>query len=62
MEEKEIERQLRNDTLLSSIQELDDNEVGLVEDLIKGIIRRKKGSSPNDPFKSDPPGNSGGAH
>jgi hypothetical protein len=56
MEERNIERQLRNDTLTSSINELSDDEVGIVEDLVKGMIRRKKGSSPNDPFKQDPPG------
>lgn len=60
MEEKAFERQLRNDTLVSSIGELDDAEVGIVEDLVKGIIRRKKVSSPNDPFKKDAPGSNGG--
>lgn len=50
-----IERRLRNQTTLSMMEELDDDEHAVVDDLIKGMIRRKKKTSPNDPFKVDPP-------
>ncbi len=55
MQKKEIEHQLKAQTLLSMIGELDETETDIVSDLVKGMIRRKTGSSPNDPFKKDPP-------
>ena len=55
MQKKEIEHQLATDTLVSMIAELNVSETELVADLVRGIIRRKDGSSPNDPFKKDPP-------
>lgn len=60
MQEKEIEQQLRDDALRNMIGELDEGEKDAVTDLVKGMIRRKKGSSPNDPFKQDPPGHQSG--
>lgn len=57
MQKKEIEHQLATDTLVSMISELNVSETELVADLVRGIIRRKDGSSPNDPFKKDPPKN-----
>ncbi len=56
---EEIEQTLRKQTLWSMLDELDADETGVVEDVVKGIIRRKKGSSPNDPFKKDAPGEEG---
>lgn len=55
MQKKEIEHQLQSDTLMSMIGELDESETEMVADVVKGLIRRKGGSSPNDPFKKDPP-------
>lgn len=55
MQKRDIEQQLKTDTLVSMIGELNENETDLVADLVKSIIRRKEGSSPNDPFKKDPP-------
>lgn len=55
MQKKEIEHQLKADTLISMIGELNESETDIVSDLVKGIIRRKDGPSPNDPFKKDPP-------
>ncbi len=60
MEEQEFERLAKDEALHSMIDELDEHEKQSVEDLVKGYIRRKKGSSPNDPFKLDPPGYSKG--
>lgn len=59
MQKKEIEHQLKADTLTSMIEELNEAETDIVVDLVRGIIRRKGGSSPNDPFKKDPPNNGG---
>ena len=56
----DIERKLRVETLMSMIEEVDDEMRDTVEDMLKGWIRRKKGSSPNDPFKKDTPGDKGG--
>lgn len=50
-----IEHQLKVDSLESMIGELDEGETDVVTDVVKSMIRRKKGSSPNDPFKRDPP-------
>lgn len=55
----DIERKLKAETLWSMIGELDEGEQEMVEDVVKGIIRRKKASSPNDPFKKDAPGQEG---
>ena len=57
MQKRDIEQQLKADTLISMIGELNESESDLVADLVKSIIRRKEGSSPNDPFKKDPPAN-----
>lgn len=55
MQKRDIEHQLKADTLVSMIGELNEAETDIVADLVKGIIRRKDGASPNDPFKKDPP-------
>lgn len=55
MQKRDIEHQLKAETLISMLAELTESETDLVADLVKGIIRRKDGSSPNDPFKQDPP-------
>lgn len=55
MQRRDIEQQLKADTLISMLGELNESETDLVADLVKSIIRRKDGSSPNDPFKRDPP-------
>lgn len=52
----DIEKKLRADTLFSMLQEIDAEQQAVIEDMLRGMIRRKKGSSPNDPFKEDPPG------
>ncbi len=52
---EDIERRLADDTLVSMIRELEREDQEIVEDMVKVIIRRKRGSSPNDPFKTDPP-------
>lgn len=59
MQKGEIEKKLKKDTLASMITELDENETDAVTDLVKGMIRRKGGNSPNDPFKQDPPKSGG---
>lgn len=53
---EDIEKKLRADTLYSMFQEVDVEQQAVIEDMLRGMIRRKKGSSPNDPFKEDPPG------
>lgn len=56
---EDIEKKLKTDTLMSMIGELDESEADMVADVVKGIIRRKGGGSPNDPFKTDPPKTNG---
>lgn len=51
----QIEKQLRDQTLMTMISELDPEELAAVTDFVKLLIRRKPGSSPSDPFKEDPP-------
>jgi transcriptional regulator with XRE-family HTH domain len=55
MQKKEVEAQLKSETLHSMIDELDEAETDMITDVVKAYIRRKSGSSPNDPFKKDPP-------
>lgn len=57
MQKKEIEHQLKVDAVRSMMSELTEAETDIVADLVKGMIRRKPGTSPNDPFKKDPPKN-----
>jgi transcriptional regulator with XRE-family HTH domain len=52
---KNIEKNLRAQTLVSMMLELEDREIDTVEDIVKAYIRAKPGASPNDPFKEDPP-------
>lgn len=52
---KDIERKLRLETLMSMFDELDEPQQKTVEDVIKGFLRSRPGSSENDPFKVDPP-------
>jgi transcriptional regulator with XRE-family HTH domain len=52
---KDIERKLRLETLMSMFDELDANQQQTVEEVVKGFLRAKPGSSENDPFKFDPP-------
>lgn len=54
-QKKTIEHTLKNETLMSMLDELDEGETEMLYDIVKGMIRRKAGSSPNDPFKTDPP-------
>ena len=54
-QKKAIEHILKSETLMSMLEELDEGETEMVYDVVKGIIRRKAGSSPNDPWKKDPP-------
>ena len=53
---KNIESHLKAQTLVSMMAELDESQQKTVEDVIKALLRTKPGSSPNDPFKTDPPG------
>lgn len=52
---KNIERQLRAQTLVSQMLELDEPDVDTIEAMMKALIRKKPGPSANDPFKKDPP-------
>jgi len=56
---EDIEKKLKIDTLNSMLDELDESETDMVSDVVRGIIRRKSGSSLNDPFKQDPPNKDG---
>jgi transcriptional regulator with XRE-family HTH domain len=50
-----IERRLRNQTTLSMMDELDDDEHAVIDNMIKVMIRKKGKPSPNDPYLEDPP-------
>lgn len=52
---KDIEKNLRAQTILSMMIELEDRELDSVESIVRAYIRAKPGGSPNDPFKEDPP-------
>lgn len=52
---KNIEKNLRAQTLVSMMTELEDVEMETIERMIKAFIRAKPGGSENDPFKVDPP-------
>lgn len=52
---KDIERNLRAQTILSQMMELEESELSSVESIVKAYIRAKPGGSENDPFKRDPP-------
>lgn len=52
---QDIETKLEVETLMSMLAEVDKEQRETVADMLRGMIRRKKGSSPNDPFKADPP-------
>lgn len=52
---KDIEKNLRAQTILSQMMELEDTELDSVEGIVKAYIRAKPGGNLNDPFKTDPP-------
>jgi transcriptional regulator with XRE-family HTH domain len=51
----DIEQRLKDDTLFSMIGEMTAEQKDMLSDVARGIIRRKKQPSPNDPYKADPP-------
>ena len=52
---KNIERNIENSTLISMIDEMNDDQRKIVFDVAKGLLRVKEGPSKNDPFKIDAP-------
>ncbi len=52
---KDIEKHLRAQTLMSMLMELEEQQLEIVENVTKGLIRAKPDASGNDPFKQDPP-------
>lgn len=55
MRKQDVERQLKDETLISMLDELDEGDKDAVTDLVKGMIRRKGKPSKQDPFLQDPP-------
>jgi transcriptional regulator with XRE-family HTH domain len=55
MRKSEIERRLRDETLVSMIEDLTEDNKTRIVDVIRALIRAQPGTSKNDPFKRDPP-------
>lgn len=48
-----IEQKLRDDSLHAMIADLDEDQKGVVEDLVRGMLRRRKGPNTHDPYPEE---------